>query len=73
MIGPGRYDKEADKLLKETQAQGIILLIINGNRGEGFSATFAREWADQHAAKLPAYLRALAHHLENDLRASHMN
>jgi hypothetical protein len=56
--GPGKYDDVATDVRTKTQAEGVIVLVINGNRGGGFSAqltpamTFAmpqilRDMADQ--------------------------
>lgn len=33
----GRYDDYADRLQKELQSQGVVLIVIGGEKGSGFS------------------------------------
>lgn len=35
--GPGKYDAEATLVREQTQAQAVVLIVCNGNRGSGFS------------------------------------
>ena len=37
MIGPGKYDDICTKAREATNAEGAILLIFNGEHGQGFS------------------------------------
>lgn len=35
--GGGKYDAEVRELMERLQAQGVVLLILAGNKGSGFS------------------------------------
>ena len=37
MMGPGKYDYECTFVLEHTQAEGVVVLVLNGERGTGFS------------------------------------
>jgi hypothetical protein len=62
MIGPGKYDDECSFVRIETHAAGVLLLIIDGDKGSGFSvqAPLLVQVA------LPALLRELADNIEAD-------
>jgi len=63
--GPGKYDKEAMEILERTKAQGVLLMVFNGDRGNGFSMD-----ADINLMlSIPAILRAIAKQIEEDLIA----
>jgi hypothetical protein len=64
MIGPGKYDDIATMVQAKTQARGVILIVIGGNRGEGFECHATLEVT----AKLPDLLRTLADQIEGDIR-----
>lgn len=36
-IGPGKYDDEATFVREETRAEAVVVLVVNGDRGTGFS------------------------------------
>ena len=36
--GPGKYDPEATQVRASTKANGVILIVFEGDRGSGFSA-----------------------------------
>jgi hypothetical protein len=38
MIGPGKYDDACSAAWTATEAEGVLLIVINGNQGSGFSA-----------------------------------
>jgi hypothetical protein len=38
-MGPGKYDEYCTRMLKETEAEGTVLIVVNGKLGSGFSAT----------------------------------
>lgn len=63
MIGPGKYDDQATKVMQATQASGVVLIIFNGDQGHGFSvqATVAV------TLQLPRMLREIADQVEADL------
>lgn len=62
-IGPGKYDAEAMTVMESAKAKGVILIVIGGDRGEGFSVVATPEvtWA------LPDMLRSIAKDVEVDL------
>lgn len=63
-LGPGKYDDLATAAMESAQAAGVIVIVIGGNRGHGFSI-------QTHdlglAAKLPAILRYIADGMEKDM------
>lgn len=63
MIGAGRYDPECLAILDKTQAVGVILVVIQGNKGSGFSLNCLD--ADV-IMKLPQTLRMMADEIEAD-------
>lgn len=63
-IGGGKYDAEALELLERLQADGIVLLVTGGPRGEGFEVQVT-DLALMRA--LPAALRGAAAMIEIDL------
>ncbi len=36
-VGPGRYDQETTRVRESLQAAGVILIVIEGKHGSGFS------------------------------------
>ena len=36
-IGPGKYDALATYVREETNAESVVVIVMNGNRGAGFS------------------------------------
>ena len=59
----GKYEDVCEKVRKQTQAEGCILLIIEGNRGHGFAVQATVEIT----MRLPQMLRYLADKIEVDL------
>jgi len=64
-FGPGKYDDLATELRIAARADGVLVLVVNGDRGTGFSAQLTplltltlpgilRDIADQIDAKGPA-------------------
>ena len=37
-LGPGKYDDLATEVRTKAGAEGVIVLVINGTKGSGFSA-----------------------------------
>lgn len=37
MLGAGKYDDEATLIRERTKARGVIVIVLDGNRGSGFS------------------------------------
>lgn len=58
--GPGKYDDLATTARDAARADGVVLLVINGKRGSGFSAQLPVDLT----FKLPAILRDLAKQID---------
>jgi hypothetical protein len=68
-IGPGKYDGEATWVQARTQATGVLLMILNGNKGNGFSiASFDIQATLEITLALPKLLREMANHIEADIK-----
>lgn len=63
-IGPGKYDAHATAAREATRAGGVVLIVIDGAHGAGFSvqATAAV------TLRLPELLRTVADMIESDWR-----
>lgn len=63
--GGGKYEDMATYVRLNTQAEGVVVMVINGTHGEGFSvqATAAV------LLNLPSLLRQVADGIEADLKA----
>jgi hypothetical protein len=59
-IGPGKYDDVATEARTKTQAEGVLLLVVNGTKGSGFSAQLSLELT----LTLPTILRDIAAQIE---------
>lgn len=59
--GPGKYDPECVKVMEETEAEIVMLAIINGSKGTGFSVTSFHQDIKE---KLPKILRNIADQIE---------
>ena len=62
-IGPGKYGAECIDLLHKLNAEATILMVIHGERGDGFSVTSTI--GPLH--DLPRLLRYVADTVEKDL------
>jgi hypothetical protein len=63
MIGPGIYNQLATESREAAQAEGVILIVLNGNKGTGFSAQFESPGMVQD---IPSLLRQVADQIEED-------
>jgi hypothetical protein len=61
-LGPGKYDNAATIVREATKAEGVILIVIKGVHGSGFSVQATPE----QTASLPDTLEMVA----NEIRAS---
>lgn len=59
--GPGKYDDLATYVREQSQADGVIVIVYNGNKGQGFSCQVTD--LRIHAA-MPSSLRAVADQIE---------
>jgi hypothetical protein len=62
--GPGKYDVAASNARLETLATGVVLMVINGVHGHGFSVQVRLE----DLPGLPALLRTMADEIERDMK-----
>lgn len=63
MMGPGKYDDLCTIVREQAQAAGVIVIVIGGNKGSGFSCQ-----ADLMAtAKLPDLLEIMAAEIRKDM------
>jgi hypothetical protein len=64
--GPGKYDEIGMEVLKQTGAKGIIVMVMDGNKGSGFSVI-----GEPGAIEIfPQVLREMANAIEADLTTS---
>ena len=71
MMGPGEYDAECTAARESAGAPIAILIIIGGDRGNGFSAQFITDVPGKppkELAAVPALLRDVADQIERDQR-----
>jgi len=61
--GPGKYDAECTKIQEEQRAAGVLLIVLNGQRGSGFSVAATLDVI----ASIPEILRDTADQIENDV------
>ena len=61
-IGGGRYGEYPEDILKETKAGTVVLIVIGGDKGHGFSIASRDPLFDQ---KLPHLLRYIADDIEH--------
>ena len=60
-FGPGKYDELVTEIRRKAQAAGVLLLVVDGNRGSGFSAQLSLELT----LSLPEILRDIAKQIED--------
>lgn len=59
--GPGKYDDVATKVMEETSAESVVLVIVGGKLGAGCSIKIGSALARR---ALPGILRAVADDIE---------
>jgi len=62
-IGPGKYDDLCTAVREETNAAGVIVIVIGGTRGHGFSCQADLDTTRQ----LPDLLESLARQIRADV------
>jgi len=63
MLGESRYDAECKELFERLKADGVVLIILGGDKGNGCVSSVKPEVS----MMLPDLLRGLAKHMEKDL------
>lgn len=61
MSDKGKYDDLCEFALHEAQGEGALLIVLGGNKGTGFSASFVRP---EIARDIPGVLRQVADLIE---------
>ena len=59
-IGPGKYDDVCTEIREKTEAVGVVMIVVEGNKGSGFSCQAPLEVT----IKLPQILRQMADDIE---------
>ena len=64
-----KYDPECIKLIRQVDAELIILVVVNGNLGSGFSITIDDRKIDSSKAisEIPGLLREIASRMDNPI------
>lgn len=63
-IGPGKYDQESSDIQAAYQAAGVIVMVMGGTKGEGFSVTGTLPFT----FAIPKILRSIADQIEADVK-----
>jgi CO dehydrogenase/acetyl-CoA synthase alpha subunit len=63
MKGAGKYDDIADELMLRLKAEGIVVIVFHGSRGDGASA----KATNVNPAGVPILLRQMAADMERDI------
>ena len=66
MIGPGKYDDLCTIVREGAKARGVVLLVMDGARGQGFSVQATIDIL----AQLPQMLRTIADQIERDTKGA---
>jgi methylmalonyl-CoA mutase cobalamin-binding subunit len=61
--GPGRYDDLCTYVREQAEAKGAILIIIGGNKGEGFEC----QLDNLTMARMPELLEGIAAQIRKDM------
>ena len=61
--GPGKYDDMATYVREQTNARGVIVIVVGGNKGSGFSV---QGTSDELLLQLPAVLHEVAETIARD-------
>jgi hypothetical protein len=64
MHGPGKYDDLCTEARLKAEAIGCVLILVGGNKGQGFACQGPIEFLQT----LPDVLRAVADQIEVDMR-----
>ena len=62
--GPGKYDDLATHVRQEAGARGVVVIVIDGNKGAGFSV----QGEADVIVRLPSLLRRLADDIAHDIK-----
>ncbi len=68
MIGPGKYDELATDVREKSKAMAVVVIVLGGSKGSGFSVQALGAVAVDVMLKLGAMLRTVAAEIERDIR-----
>jgi len=64
-LGGGKYDPELCEVMASSRAEVVVLIVIGGNRGNGFAMALAEAMRLSNVVpEVPAILRAIADSIE---------
>lgn len=70
-FGPGKYDEITEHVRKVTRAHGVILIVLGGEKGDGFEVQFEAPpnvGVQEIADSVPGLLRQMATEIERTNR-----
>lgn len=63
-MGPGKYDEAASVAFKSTKSESLVLIVIDGDKGNGFEVNSTDP---MFQLQLPELLRHVADKIDEDL------
>jgi methylmalonyl-CoA mutase cobalamin-binding subunit len=66
--GPGKYDDLATYVREKAQADGVIVVVLGGNKGPGFSAQIASHTPVESMLTTVQVIRRVADQIEADAK-----
>ena len=72
-IGGGKYDREVEKIIQEVEGDLVLLLVVGGKRGNGFSVCARPPEGLRHMAALPDILAYCSGEIREDVEKMHLN
>lgn len=70
-LGPGRYDDLTTYVREHAAAEAVLVIVLGGRHGSGFSVQALAEHAEQVQTRIPAILRDIAEKIEVDTAHRH--
>lgn len=67
--GPGKYDDLVTLVREKTGAAGVLLIVLDGNKGSGFSVHLATHSEIDSMLQTVRLLRHMADQIEADAKA----
>ncbi len=68
MIGPGKYDELATLVREKAKAAAVVVIVVGGSKGSGFSVQALGAVAADVTLRLASMLRIVAEQIEQDMR-----
>jgi hypothetical protein len=72
MIAPGKYDDYAEHIAQEQDAAGVVLLVIEGNRGNGLSLRLTQELAAHLPEIMDQFIKLAKDSIKRDAAAARL-